>query len=191
MVFPAQFYNALRIGQNASAVSWPLMDRVIKIHSEERLFVGARPHTLKDCFKQAALLLGVSPTEFARNKRPSKLLISKKGPRGLKSTTPLGEIFHSGLASDGSAALTMHNIEELLNEQALDEILLSNVGGSKKLRREWDKSHRLTPIQLLESLQTSLPAELPKLEFDYFHMHEQSITLLRKVRSELDADFRK
>lgn len=53
-IYPAQFYNALR--QKANPISpWPLMDQVIEIHGEDRVFVGTKPKTLVDCFKQICL----------------------------------------------------------------------------------------------------------------------------------------
>ena len=100
-MYPAHFYNALR--QKASPVqSWPMMDQVISIHSEKRLFLGAAPKTIFDSFKQVSLILGYSALQFASNRRDHKAAISKNGPRGLEETSVLGELFRVGLASDGS-----------------------------------------------------------------------------------------
>ena len=135
-------------------------------------------------------MLGYSAEQFARNRRSFKPVVSKNGPRGLKETSPLGEIFRDGLASDGSMALTIHNVETLLNEQARDTALAADPH-SKKLCREWRTTKHLTPLQFLEALRASVPVELPKLKFNYFDMHEQSITLLRRLKTELDQEFRR
>jgi len=38
---------------------------------------------------------------------------------------------------------------------------------------------------ILDALQTSLMTELPKLNFDYLQMHEQSMTVARHLNAEL------
>lgn len=187
-IYPAHFYNAL--GQQTQPAPWPLMNEVIALHGEDRVFVGGRPATILDCYKQVCLVLGYSVEQFAKNRRSKKTVVSKNGPRGLKASSLLGEIFRTGLESDGSMAFTMHNVEELLNEQALDAALASNPQ-SKSLRHDWNRSHRLTSLQFLDALKASIPVELPKLRFDYFKLHEQSIALLRLLREALDADLKK
>lgn len=189
VIYPAHLYNALR-RKTKPIEPWPLMEQVISLHSESRVFIGAQPKTIGDCFKQVCLMLGYSAEQYARNRRKLKPVISKNGPRGLKDTSPLGELFRDGLANNGSMALTVLNVENLFNEQARDTALASNPQ-SKTLRREWRTTRQLTSLQLLEALRASIPMELPKLKFNYFHMHEQSITLLRRLKTELDPDMRK
>ncbi|XMA12733.1 hypothetical protein WAI453_005524 [Rhynchosporium graminicola] len=188
VVFPAHLYNALK-QNDASCASWPMMDEVIALHGAECMFVGGIPTTIKDCFKQICLMLGYSPAQYAKNQRNPKPIVSKKGPRGLRATSPLTELFYQGLREpDGKMTVTLHNVEELLNDQARDADLAANPT-AKKLRHEWATTKRLTSIQLLEALGTSIPQELPKLEFDYFAMHAQSIGLLRRMKRDLDADY--
>jgi hypothetical protein len=81
--------------------------------------------------------------------------------------------------------LTVHNIEELLNEQA------QGGDSNTRLRRSWKTTKRLTSLQLLEALHLAIPAELKKLEVNYFRLHEQSVGLLRRLRTELNDDLRK
>ena len=187
-IYPAHFYNALH--QQTQPAKWPLIDKLIALHGEDRVFVGGRPTTILDSYKQVCLVLGYSAEQFAKNRRSKKTVVSKNGPRGLNVSSPLGEIFRVGLASDGSMAFTVHNVEELLNQQALNAAPESNIQ-SKSLQCEWNRSHRLTSVKFLEALKASIPVELPKLRFDYFKLHEQSITLLRCLRDALDADLKK
>jgi hypothetical protein len=70
----------------------------------------------------------------------------------------------------------------LLNEQA---------AATSKIKKSFNKTHRLTSLELLTALSTAIPLELPNLRFDYFAMHEQSITLLRRLQKELDPELRK
>jgi hypothetical protein len=187
-IYPAHFNNALR--QQIQPAPWPLMEKVIELHGEDRVFVGGRPRTILDCYKQVSLVLGYSAEQFAKNRRSQKPVISKNGPRGLNLSSPLAEIFREGLASDGSMQLTMHNIDELLNDNAFDTTIASDTQ-SKIWHDHWNRYHRLTSIQLLEALKASIPVELPKLRFNYFLLHEQSITLLRRLRDSLDTDLKK
>jgi hypothetical protein len=186
-IYPAHFYNAIR--QQTRPVSWPLMDEVIALHGEDRIFVGGTPRTMSDCYKQVNLVLGVSPQSFARNRRQNKVVVSKNGPRGLDTSSPLCDMLRTGLETDGSSSFTLYNVEKFLNDQALDAALAANPQ-NKSLRNEWKRSHRLTSIQFLEALGASIPIELPKLRVDYFRLHEQSINLLRRLRTELDGDLK-
>ncbi|RFU35703.1 hypothetical protein B7463_g727, partial [Scytalidium lignicola] len=188
VIYVAQFYNALR--QKTDPIQpWPLMDEVISIHTEEKIFIGTAPKNVKDSFKQACLLLGVSPTQFARNRRENILAVSRNGPRGLEPASVLGDLFQSNFQMDRTEK-TLHDIEELLNLQA-QNATLGTRPKAKQLHRLWAASHRLTPLQLLDALHESIPIELKKLRFNYFHMHEQSIRLLRAVRLAADADLKK
>ncbi|CZR57669.1 uncharacterized protein PAC_07558 [Phialocephala subalpina] len=128
-IFPAHFYNALRQKMNPIA-PWPMMEELIALHGEDRVFIGAKPETIIDCFKQICLTLessiswslwdiplsslnclkqesdtevlgiGYAPETFAINRRQIKAKASKKGPRGLKDNSPLFELFYDGLRSN-------------------------------------------------------------------------------------------
>ncbi|CZR66882.1 uncharacterized protein PAC_16783 [Phialocephala subalpina] len=193
ITYPAQFYMAVR-NQDSSIQSWPGMDKAISIHTEERIFLGAAPKTIQESFKQTALILGYSASNFAPNRRQrGPTAHSKTGPRGLKSTTILGDFFGEGLAEvpgQDRHTFKIHDVEELLNEEAKNAELASDPK-NKALRREWATTKRLTSLQLLQALKQFLPIELPKIDFNYFRMHEESIELLRTLRVELDQDFQK
>jgi hypothetical protein len=87
-------------------------------------------------------------------------------------------------------AFTIHNIEELLNEQAKNSDLATNPKNNA-LRREWATTKRLTSIQLLQALRDFIPGELEKLKFPYFQLHKLSIQLLQRLAAELDEEFKK
>jgi hypothetical protein len=108
-MYPAHFYNAVK--QKANPVKpWPLMDQLISIHTEERLFLGAAPKTIVDCHKQISLILGYSASSYAANRRHDKMTVSKNGPRGLKETSILGDIFHEGLAADSNGNIVRFSV---------------------------------------------------------------------------------
>jgi hypothetical protein len=185
-MFPAHFYNAMRQLDNPVR-SWRIMDELIALHGEDKVFIGAAPTTIVDSWKQICLTLGVSAENFARNRRNTKLVTSKKGPRGLNETSPLNELFYQGLREQGEMNFTVHGIEQLLNDQVQKTEPLTN----KRLRRALAVKQQLTSVQLLEALKLAFPLELKKLNFQYFSLHEQSITLMRRLRATLDEDFKK
>ncbi|KUJ08858.1 uncharacterized protein LY89DRAFT_788748 [Mollisia scopiformis] len=193
-IFPAHFYNALRQKQNGIA-PWPIMEELIAIHGENRLFLGSKPTTIMDSYKQIVLTLGHSVADFSANLRKRKLRPSKNGPRGLKESSPLSEIFRQNWTVEGNvvidkSALTLHRVEALLTEQALDEEIAGNPV-SKRVRHKMAVSKQLSPLDLLDALMVSIPRELPKLQYDYFELHRQSIGVLRKVCAEMDEDFKR
>jgi hypothetical protein len=149
------------------------MEEVIAVHGEECVFIGTRPISIVDCYKQVHLMLGFSASQWAKNRQNHKAVLSKYGYRELKNPSPLGEFFRNGLVSDSTAS-TVYKIEELLNKQARDAELAADPY-NKSLHRAWKTSKRLAPLQVLQALRETVPVELPKLKFDYFHMHEQGI----------------
>lgn len=175
VIHPAHLYQAIKHNESVKVSLWPLMDDVIKIHGEDRIFVGGKPDNIIDSFKQISLVLGYSSENFSANRRSGSTIISKNGPRGLKNTSALSEIFRRGLATHGSMALTMHNIEELFKEQAQStQLQASTTKNKKNLRKKWASTKRLSSLELLEALGDSLPAGVTLLKFNYFKMHQES-----------------
>ncbi|KUJ14900.1 uncharacterized protein LY89DRAFT_124635 [Mollisia scopiformis] len=190
VTYPAQFYNALRQKENP-VQPWPMMEEAIAIHTEARVFVGSAPKTVQESLRQICLVVGYSASAFAQNRRPNRPLpISKNGARGLKDDTVLGSFFRDDLEGRGGRVFSLQNVEKLLNEEAKTTELASDPK-NKALRREWATTKHLTPLQLLEALTQFMPVELPKIDFNYFRMHQQSVELLRRLRVELDADLKK
>jgi hypothetical protein len=111
------------------------------------------------------------------NRRLVWMKPSKNGHRGLNEIYPLVELFYAGLRqnqTEGVMTLTTHKVEALLNEQALNKDLAGTMK-SKRLRKEWAATKSLSTIDLLDTLVTLIPYELPKLKLDYFELHRQSI----------------
>jgi hypothetical protein len=188
-VFPAHLYNALQQKPNPVS-SWPAMESLINLHTPESVFIGGRPKTIDSCLKQIRLSFGHSVVEFAANQRRGarELAISKDGQRDLGETAPLCKFFHERFYQGMPVAILVHKIEELLNKQA-QERAQKQKHKSKTLRHEWSRYDRLSPTQLLEALSVSLVLQLPRLRFNYFDLHRQSIEMLRKVNAELKEDF--
>jgi len=141
VIYPAQFYYAIK---QQGYHSWPMMDQAIgtlivplnwhilrrrtAIHTEERIFLGSAPKSIEESFKQVSLILGFSLSLFAQNRRlKGPPPVSKSGPRGLKSTTVLGDFLQAGRADNSATmALNVHAVEGLLNEEAMNAELAAN-----------------------------------------------------------------
>ncbi|KAK0508380.1 hypothetical protein JMJ35_009464 [Cladonia borealis] len=179
ILYVCHLYNALRQTSNLS-VLWPDMETFISINTPERLFVGGLPTTLEDCFKRYSLMMGTAPENFARDyqsrNRARALKHSKKGPRDWHVDPPIVKIFKERyLSLDGSVRWTILNIESLLKETDTE---------AHVVKKRWEKSHQLSPLQLLTALQIALAGEFPELTYDYFGMHIKCLNLLRQLRSE-------
>ncbi|KAI9738395.1 MAG: hypothetical protein M1834_008898 [Cirrosporium novae-zelandiae] len=174
-------------------LNWPDMEKLIQFHGEERIFFGAKPKTVEDSYKKACLTMGVAPGAISfrgGTKRPDSLnhIISKSGPRGLKDTSIVSEVFKSRYCNNGSIDISVYNIEKLLNE-------LTNADATTKahrprtgellLQRQWEKSHKMSSLQLLAALRERLEDEENRLIFNYFGLHRRCIELLRSLRTEL------
>ncbi|TVY38400.1 hypothetical protein LOCC1_G008766 [Lachnellula occidentalis] len=212
ITYPAHLYNALRKKTNPISV-WPLMEEAINQHGGDNLFVGGRPNTISDCFKHIELATGGSVSNLAKNRRNIRKVHARRGTRRrLIDTYTLGTIFEENF-QQGKAGIdemdkdkeflhrrvkeyldpevtqqpSIYRVEKSLNSQVKEAALAANPT-SKSLRCEW-QTKCLTSLQLLEALRESMLAEMPKLEFKYFHMYEHSIKMLKILGDELDADF--
>ncbi|MCJ1287916.1 hypothetical protein MMC26_007268 [Xylographa opegraphella] len=187
VIYTAHLYNAVRqTGQ--LAIPWPDMDFIIDLHTPQRVFVGGAPTTPETFFKQASLMLGMSPETFAQARTPgrtARIVHSQKGPRGLEENSPVAHVLRKRYCADEPVELTMHNVEKLLNDKAQQEHGLL----SRQLCRQWEKSHRLSQLQLLQTLRAALTHEIPRLQFNYVALHQRCIGLLRRLRENLHEDF--
>ena len=58
------------------------------------------------------------------------------------------------------------------------------------LQKQWIKSHKMTPLQLLDTLRNAISAEEYMLRFDYISLHTRCLRLLRTLRTALDDQLR-
>ena len=123
VIYTAHLYNAVRqTGQ--LAISWPDMDFIIDLHTPQRVFVGGAPKTPEAFFKQACLMLGMSPETFARARTPGRragIIPSQKGPRGLEESSPVAEVLRNHYCANETVELTIFNVEGLLNDRTRQE----------------------------------------------------------------------
>ncbi|KAK4501974.1 hypothetical protein PRZ48_007784 [Zasmidium cellare] len=190
VIYPAHFYNAAR--QSASLESdWKDMDYIIALHSPQRLFVGAPPTQPREYLKRFMLALGVSATNFARNRRTggrSLIVESKKGPRGLKTTTPVKDIFHNRYGLGETAKLSTANLIAMLSVASKAERTNQPSVDLQALSQDLATQKQYSPLQILDIVREGVAGEELHLIFDYFGLHQRCWKMLRTVQTHLHAD---
>jgi hypothetical protein len=191
ILYVAHMYNACRqAGYLKEWEVWPDMELIMDIHSRESMFLGQVPKTPEQWLKSMTLMLGVAPESFARFTRVNQLKFSKKGPKMMSSKSPLSDIFQDEYFATGNAALTLETVQKLLDEEKTPTISIAVAAKSSEARsllhKQWTKSHKMTPLQLLSTLRDAITTEEPMLRFDYVPFHLRCLKLLRGVRDVAD-----
>jgi hypothetical protein len=137
-------------------------------------------------------MLGASAINFAANHRQGvkqETVVSKKGPRGLKTTTPVRETLQHRYVGDKSPALNKGNISAMMAVAKKAQRTRPPLTDIEQLVREMESQQQeLSPVQLLTCVREGVAAEEMHLNFDYFGLHERGITLLRDVRTAVHDD---
>ena len=191
-IFLAYLYDAIAREEIAQAARWPDMDKLIEMHTEERLFFGGRPKTNDDAYKKLCLAMGVSPEAFAAPEMRSRNVpLSKHGPRGLEEQSIISKVYRNRYCGRGQMDLSTSNIERVLHDLAGKKGIVHSASqsGSAILQKKWRQTSRLSPLQLLAALRERLVDEEPSLVFNYFGMHQRGIELLRQLRTSIHDKF--
>jgi hypothetical protein len=206
VLYIAHLYNACRQGGYLEDV-WTDMELLMDIHGRDSFFAGKVPTTPEEWEKCMILMLGAAPESYARRGRRGRrdrgLHHSKKGPKGFTTTSasPVSDSFRS---DPDHPTLSVENVHVILNArmyqskpseglQQSSEGLSGETSSDRQrlLQTQWSKSHKMTPLQLLEALRHALETEEPALRFDYFSIHVRCFKTLRQLRDAVDQDLRK
>jgi hypothetical protein len=191
-IYPIHLYNACQHSGGLDR-EWEDAEYIYQLHTPQRLFVGAPPTEPQDYHKRIQLMLGASAQSFAANRRQggkkNEVIQSKKGPRGLKTTSPVREIFQLRCSGgDKNAALSRGNINAMMFVAKKAQRTCPPLADIEQLMREIDAQQELSPVQLMTCVREGVAAEEMHLLFDYFGVHKRGITLLRQVRTALHDD---
>ncbi|TVY78229.1 hypothetical protein LSUE1_G004193 [Lachnellula suecica] len=203
-------YNAC-LADHLLEKPWIDMEAIIHANTAERIFVGDRPQTPKEYLTRFMLVLGHSATTFSANRRANTgLAISKKGPRQMLKISIIAEIYSKPYLKvletrdqhSLDSGFTLAAVEKLLEEAAAtaDNKPSSEAGAfTSRLiqnRPKIDpskvaKSRRLTTIQLLTALASSMTHETFAFNVNYFSLHMRCFRLLRAIAAagEMNALF--
>ena len=185
----AHLYNVLRQSEEL-AMPWPAMEGLIKHYTPETIFGGPRPVELHECLRRAALAEGGSATLFAKNPRQMQSFKSKKGRRHIDVENPVREMLSNRylINEDG---IVQTEIDQDLIEAIVCKFPTgkNNKSRNGKLRKQWETSRQLGPVQLLTLLREAIAEAEPELEFAYFGAHRRGWQILRRVHTEIEADW--
>lgn len=170
----AHLYNAQKQAKLLDR-EWANMEHILAIHCKD-LFVGTLPPILKESSKNLLLAMGLSPTAFARNRRPGSN-IRIKAPRYLKHVAPLTWLFKARYCdNDGRIGLEPGHVVEAMRKAVISQgKALNNHFMSQNLRIE----------KLLFGLLAVLNVETSLITFDYFQMHMTCWQLLCRLHHDL------
>jgi hypothetical protein len=189
---------------------WADMELFIKIHGENRIFIGDRPKDAAQSLQRLEMATGISSaTRFAHNSRRGGGDFHRPDTNGsttrlLEPTTKVMNIFRDQyMAGKNVNAISSVSVEKLLNE--LSDEAKTTIKKSKKgekegqvvsssklqhlLERKWSSTHEIGLLQLLSLIKSKLYEEEPVVLFNYFGMHRRSIEILRLIKAKEHPKF--
>lgn len=172
VVTVAHLYEACRQGGYLGK-TWPDMELIMDILTREKLFAGRVPKSPEEAFKTASLMIGISAMTFAKNRRLDNCKRAKAGLKVLTPKSPVADLFRKQFSGDGpdTTHLTLAKVGVLLEDRAVASNSLTTDCANEQgcLRQQWTTSHKLTVLQLLETMRDANAAEQHILRFDYFN----------------------
>ncbi|KAJ9504002.1 hypothetical protein H2202_000058 [Exophiala xenobiotica] len=187
-------------------LSWPDMELFIKIHGEERIFIGNRPKDAAQSINRLEIVTGVSSVaRLASDSRQRSHWHRPDGKnaRHLEPTTKVTNLFRERYQYDDPAktnfpSLCSANVSTFLDELSETstkknktkkskpdkgkELALALSSPDEFLGRRWQNTHNVGALQLLALIKGKLGEEEPVLLFNYFAMHRRSIEILRLIQ---------
>ena len=190
VMYPTHLYNAARHSAELDS-KWDDIEYILSIYSPTQIFVGAPPTDPKEYHKRFLLALGDSASNFAGNRRPggAQLIVeSQKGPRGLKTTSPVKDIFRSRYIDGNAATLSTANVIAMLAVATKAERTSPPAVDTAELSRKMAAQKQLSILQPLQAVREGLASEELHLLFDYFGLHQRGCKLQRDLQTHLQGD---
>lgn len=198
----AFLYNLIQ-KQDPQELTWPDMELFLKIHGEDRIFIGDRPKDADQSLRRLELATGISSTtRFASNSRIGAREWHKpdgKDPRILGPTTTCANLFRERYQDQIVGNVRNVSLYKVGVGKFLDELTGPSTTKSKSFKAGkgaelelslanpqllLHKSHSIGALQLLVLVKTKLYEEEPILLFNYFSMHRRSIEILRLIQAQ-------
>ncbi|GIZ47422.1 hypothetical protein CKM354_001051300 [Cercospora kikuchii] len=188
VLYTAHLYNALRQSGGLNT-PWRDIEYIIETHSAKRLFVGAPPSEPSDYLKRFIYVLGGSASTFARDRRQggSLVIMHRKGPRGLKTTTPVRDVFQPRYVGRDQAVLSKANLTAMLSVATKARRTSSPSEDLETLHAQVSNQSDFTPAQVLHVVREGMAGEEHHLVFNYIGLHFRSFQLLRKLQTQLSG----
>lgn len=181
VIYPIHLYNACRQSQ-ACNKEWEDAEYIYQIHTQQRILVRDPPAKPEDYLKRFVLALGGGAAHFARKRRrelADTLQMSKKGPRGLKMTIPVRDVFQKRYTQGAQAVLSTPNMLAMLGIAIRSVRPCKPSIDAKAFFRTIAVQPQLTPVQLLTCVREGMAAEEMHLLFDYSDLHQRGYTAVK------------
>lgn len=171
ILYTTQLYHALRQEQRLSSNQvWTDLETLQKMQGKSAAFIGDPPTTLDGYFNNLCLTMGTSITNFASNKRDTKVKVHDNNRPILK---------FKGLTSRLVDGRIEHGDRRVLDVEAIGKWIRD---GAKE--RDTNQSRDETSTSPITTLAAAISSEIPSLEFDYFSMHNLCHELLLRIQIE-------
>lgn len=88
------------------------------------------------------------------------------------------------MVGNGECDVDKNTVEDLLNTSNIAStfnIAIAPKQDQSLLQQQWARSHKMTPLQLIDTLRLALAAERHILRFDYVSLHLRCLTLLHRL----------
>ena len=184
----AHLYNAAQQDGSLST-SWATMDHLITLWKSEQIYAGTRPTEPETWYKRYRFIEGMPAEISAPDARPRRRITRKRDYREPFQYPPLMETLLERYCKTGpeSPGMTTKEVELLLSERNHNQQYADS--RSNRLRRQWARSKRLGPVQLLDVLRIWISEEEPKMLFDYFGLYKHCLQLLSSLIKAMRVDF--
>jgi len=176
-------YNAL-LQSTELKEPWPAMEKTIEYFTPEKIFVGPRPKGLAECLRRCELSEGASLTSYAKGTRDTTFKRAAQPRRSMFETLPVLQMLCQRYlsAEDGSNSMSVDQdvVEEIISTLPTGKYNKSQNG---KLRKQWDASRKMGPVQVLTLLRDAVSEAESRLTFDFFGAHRKAWQILRTLWS--------
>ncbi|KAF2814749.1 uncharacterized protein BDZ99DRAFT_548855 [Mytilinidion resinicola] len=162
----AHLYNLVQ-RTTAKCPAWPDMKIFIGVYGEQDIFMGARPNTVSQSSKSF---------EMASKRNPAEVVVSNAGT---------GNMLLNEYCGCRPTVLNVPSISWLLAE--IENFSLATKHGLAKTsislqRKAWETSHEIGRLQFLQAIKDAMVCEEPRINFNYFGLHQRCIELMRLIR---------
>ncbi|KAM7213090.1 hypothetical protein V8F06_011513, partial [Rhypophila decipiens] len=200
VLYTMQLYHALRqeklIPEDRE---WRDLEIFREMHGDATFFVGDPPTTVDGYYNDYKLSIGTSIANWAPNKRSAGVITNTGNHPNMKFPAPLSALMYKHLTewapgSTGSKygpPLSAEAVERIL-EEARDAARRDGKGHLRADRKGKDGENRkksaaaepvaTTPAGVIRQLALAITAEVPKLTFDHFAMHNFCWDFLDELR---------
>lgn len=185
----AHLYNAAQ-QDGSMSMSWVAMDELFTLWNPEQIYFGPTPTEPAAWYNRYLYVEGMPAEYFAQNKRKRRSITKPK--RDYKQPFQYPSLMWTLLeryckTNPQSPGMTTQEVELLLSKRDHDQ---EHAGSrSSRLRKQWDKSHKLSPVQLLNVLRDWIAEEEPKMLFNYFGIYKHCLGLMRSLVKAMRGGF--